>query len=103
MEHSVSIVIGLIDFDSMNQVFSSADLIFIARLKIKKIAVLGITLSHLRPRFAYKYILEHYGHARSQGGRQPPRRSPAQYLAYPVLVPVTSHFITGGVIPRHLR
>ena len=31
-------------------------------------------LSHLRPRFAY--ILGNYGHARSQGGRQPAAAKP---------------------------
>ena len=34
-------------------------------------------LSHLRPRFAY--ILGHYRHARSQGGRQPAAAKPPFY------------------------
>ena len=38
---------------------------------------LGSTASHLRPRFAY--ILGNYGHARSQGGRQPAAGKPALY------------------------
>ena len=38
---------------------------------------LGSTVSHLRPRFAY--ILGNYGHARSQGGRQPAAAKPPLY------------------------
>ena len=36
-------------------------------------------LSHLRPRFAY--ILGNYGHARSQGGRQPAAAKPPLYVS----------------------
>ena len=32
---------------------------------------LGKTVTHLRARFAYEYVLGNCGHARGQGGRQP--------------------------------
>ena len=38
-------------------------------------------LSHLRPQSAY--ILGHYGHARSQGERQPAAAKPGLYISIP--------------------
>ena len=45
---------------------------------------LGSTVPHLRPRFAY--ILGNFGHARSQGGRQPAAENTLLYYIYTVSI-----------------
>ena len=60
---------------ALNPVFSCSSLKHDSFL----VYLLAVVLWHSRPRLAY--ILGHYGHARSQGGRQPTAAKPllAQY------------------------
>ena len=57
-------------------------------------------LSHLRPRLAY--ILGHYGHARSQGGRQPAAAKPGLLYYIPSATFCSFHSIRALCAPSFL-